>query len=411
MRVARDSVGQRSETVRRANLAAIANQLHLDGSLSRSELVTRTGLTRSAIRALISEFVAAGFVTEERSGPAGTPGRPSPLVIPNPASAVVLGLEISVDSLAAGLIGFGGIQHEMVRVERERSHIGATQVVADLAGLAAPLLARAPAGSTLIGVGVAVVGIVRHADGLVRLAPNLGWHDLPLGQMLAAALGVSVPVTVANDADLGVLAEHRRGVARGIGDVVYLAGEVGVGGGVLLEGRPLRGAEGYGGEIGHLQLNPDGRPCGCGSRGCWETEVGERALLMAAGRPPDGGLVEVDSVLADAAAGDAAALAALQRIGQWLGVGISAVVNAFNPSMVVLGGLFARIYPYVAATIGARLQTAALAAAREHVRVVPAALGSDADVLGAGEIAFEPFLLDPAAWLAPRDGLVHLASA
>jgi len=406
----RDSIGQRSETVRRANLAAIATQLHLDGPLSRSELVARTGLTRSAIRGLIGEFVAAGLVNEERSDSLGAPGRPSPIVTPNGMSAVALGLEISVDSLAAGLIGFAGEVHAAVRVERPRGHLAATEIVADLVEVATPLLRRAEAG-TLMGVGVAVVGIVRRPDGLVRLAPNLGWRDVPLGEMLAQALGIEVPIFVANDADLGVLAEHRRGTARGIEDAFYLAGEVGVGGGALVDGRPMHGAEGYAGEIGHLPVNPEGLDCACGSRGCWETEVGEHALLAAAGRPRDGGPEEVGRLLDAAAAGDPVALAAFQRVGAWLGVGIASIVNTFNPRLVILGGLFARIHPHVIGPITQRLAVRALAASRELVTIVPAALGADTTLLGAAELAFEPFLSDPAAWLAPRDGEVHLASA
>lgn len=407
----RDAIGQRSETVRRANLAAIATQLHLDGPLSRSELVARTGLTRSAIRGLIGEFVASGLVTEERSESLGVPGRPSPIVTPNAMRAVALGLEISVDSLAAGLVGFGGIVHESVRVERPRGHLGAEEIAADLADLASPLIQRATANGALIGIGVAVVGSVRHSDGMVRLAPNLGWRDVPLGQLLAAALGADVPVFVANDADLGVLAEHRRGSARGIGDAVYIAGEVGVGGGVLVDGRAMQGAEGYGGEVGHLPVNPHGRACACGSLGCWETEVGEHALLAAAGRPADGGPEEVGRLLDAASLGDERSLAALQRVGEWLGVGIATIVNAFNPRVVILGGLFARIHPYVIGPLQERLAARALAASRELVSVVPAALGGDTTLLGAAEQAFEPFLSDPAAWLAPRDGEVHLASA
>lgn len=407
----RDAIGQRSETVRRANLAAIATQLHLDGPLSRSELVARTGLTRSAIRGLIGEFVASGLVTEERSESLGLPGRPSPIVTPNAMRAVALGLEISVDSLAAGLIGFGGIVHESVRVERPRGHLAAEEIAADLADLALPLIQMATAAGSLIGIGVAVVGSVRRSDGMVRLAPNLGWRDVPLGELLAVTLGADVPVFVANDADLGVLAEHRRGSARGIGDAVYIAGEVGVGGGVLVDGRAMQGAEGYGGEVGHLPLNPDGRACACGSLGCWETEVGEHALLAAAGRPVDGGPDEVGRLLDAASAGDEHSLAAFQRVGEWLGVGIATIVNAFNPRVVILGGLFARIHPYVIGPLQERLAARALAASRELVSVVPAALGGDTTLLGAAELAFEPFLSDPAAWLAPREGEVHLASA
>jgi len=301
--------------------------------------------------------------------------------------------------------------HRAVRADRPRGHLAADATVADLVELASPLLRQLAPSGNLLGVGVAVVGIVHRSDGVVRLAPNLGWREVPLGQMLTAALGVGVPVHVANEGDLGVLAEHRRGAATDVDDAVYVSGEVGVGGGILLEGRPLRGAEGYAGEIGHLPMNDDGLSCGCGARGCWETEVGERALLLAAGRPADGGRAEVDRVLEDAAAGDERTLAAMRQVGDRLGTGIGAIVNAFNPRVVILGGLFARIYPYVIGPLEQRLGLSTLAASRELVRVVPAALGTDTLLLGAAELAFEPFLTDPAAWLAPRDGLVHLASA
>jgi predicted NBD/HSP70 family sugar kinase len=356
-------------------------------------------------------MVAGGLVSEERPGSLGVPGRPSPLVRPRSDSVVVLALEVSVDSLAAALVGFGGNVHASVRVERPRAHLVADEIVIDLAELAAPLLARLSASTNLIGIGVAVVAIVRRADGLVRLAPNLGWHDVPLAQMLTRALELSVPLTVANDADLGVLAEHRRGAARDVDDAVYIAGEVGVGGGVLVDGRPLRGADGYAGEIGHMPVNPDGSPCRCGSSGCWETEVGERALLSAAGRPADGGPDEVGRLLQDAESGDERALAALRQVGEWLGVGIAAIVNVFNPRVVILGSLFDRIYPHVIRPVEDRLAARGLAASREHVRVVPAALGDESVLLGAAEQAFEPFLEDPAAWLAPRVGEAHLASA
>jgi predicted NBD/HSP70 family sugar kinase len=386
-------------------------QLHLHGSLSRSELVAWTGLTRSAIRGLIGELVAGGLVTEERAESLGAPGRPSPLVRPNDESATVLALEISVDSLAAAVVGFGGTVHHAVRAERPRAHFAPEEIVADLVELSAPLLRGGKERLRLIGVGVAIVGIVRRSDGLVRLAPNLGWRDVPLGSLLAGALDLLPPPVVANDADLGVLAEHRRGAARGYADAVYLAGEVGVGGGILVDGLPLRGAEGYAGEIGHLPVNQAGRECRCGSIGCWETEVGERALLEAAGRPPDGGPDEVEDLLEAANAGDETALAALHRIGEWLGIGIAGIVNTFNPRVVILGSLFDRIHPFVIDTVTAELRARALEASRDLVSVVPAALGGESVLLGAAELAFEPFLSDPAAWLVPRDGDIQLATA
>ena len=401
-RLRRDEVGQRSETVRRSNLSAIVRELHYSGPLTRSELVTRTGLTRSAIRGLIGELAAADVVSEGPSPSVGTPGRPSTVVTPNAERTTVLALDILVDSSAATLVGLGGtiLQHQ--RMDRPRRHFAVDDVVADLAELAGAVRARQTASDDVIGVGVAVVGMVRRSDGFVSMAPNLGWRDVALGARLAEALATTAPIFVANEADLGALAEVRRGVSGTAGDVLFISGEVGVGGGLIVGGEPLTGMTGYGGEIGHMPINPNGLPCRCGSTGCWETEVGEGALLRRAGRPVDGGSAAIDALLRDAAAGLPLALAALDEEGRWLGLGLAGLINVFNPRQIVLGGLIGRIHPFVADKLERELDRQALPGPRDIVRIVPASLGQDAPLLGAAELAFEPFLSDPGAWIGPR---------
>lgn len=408
-------LGQRSETVRRANLSAIVRELHERGPLSRSKLVTRTGLTRSAIHGLIVELVTAGLVSEERAAPLGTPGRPSTVVRPNPEDAVVLALEIAVDSLAVAIVGLGGDVLELVRVGRPAEHTSVDQIAIDLGDLATLILARRSGLDRPVGIGVAIVGLVRRVDGCVAMAPNLGWKDVPLGQRLGEVfgevLGGDVPITVANDADLGAFAEVRRGSARGAANILFICGEVGVGGGLVVDGKPITGAAGYAGEVGHIPVNPTGAPCRCGSVGCWETEIGVHALLRNAGHPADGGLVEVDAVLREAAGGDPTSLAALEQVARWVGFGLAGLINVFNPRLVVLGGLLGRIHPYVGDVVDRELDRLTLPAPRRLVRVVPGSLGADAPLIGAAELAFEPLLADPAAWMGPRDDLADLASA
>jgi predicted NBD/HSP70 family sugar kinase len=409
--IGRDEIGQRSETVRRVNLSAIVREIHACGPLSRSELVARTGLTRSAIRSLIGELALAGLVSEERAVSLGTPGRPSPLVRLNPAGAVVLALDIAVDSMAVAVVGLGGEVLDQIRVEQPRGHSSVEQVVARLVELTRAVLARRPASEPLVGIGVAVAGLVRRTDGLVWMAPNLGWHDVPLGERLRGALAVSVPISIANEAELGAVAEHRRGAAVGIDDVLFLYGQVGVGGGLIVDGRPLTGAAGYGGEVGHMPVNPTGATCRCGSVGCWETEIGEDVLLVRAGHPAGGGRRVVDAVLREAADGSDTAQAALDHVGRWLGLGLAGLVNLLNPRLIVLGGRFGRIYPFVIGSLEAELDRRALAAPRTLVRVVPSTLADDAPLLGAAELAFAPLLADPATWVAPHHALSELASA
>ena len=410
----RDELGHRSETVRRANLSAILRALHGSGPLSRSDLVSRTGLTRSAIRALTGELVAGDLAREGPAALDGTPGRPSPLVRVDPHGAVVVALEIAVDSLAAATVGLGGEVFDHLRVDLPRRRTDVNDIATALAGLAAAVRADLPAGDLIVGVGVAIVGVVRRSDGMVSMAPNLGWRDEPLGERLTAALGPlgsSVPVHFANESDLAVLAESRRGVARTFQDVVMVWGSIGVGGGLIVGGAPLTGAAGYSGELGHIPVNPDGLSCRCGSTGCWETEVGIGAVLRRAGYPPEGGMEAFRSVLEEAGAGSSRALEAFAETGRWLGIGLAGIINVLNPGLVILGGQLVRSYPFVRSALEAELDRRVLRASRQIVRVVPATLGLDAPLLGAAELAFEPLLTDPAAWLRPRTAMADLATA
>jgi predicted NBD/HSP70 family sugar kinase len=220
--------------------------------------------------------------------------------------------------------------------------------------------------------------------------------------MLTARLGLDIPVAVGNDANLGALAECRRGVAVSRADIIYLAGEIGVGTGVISRGRALTGAGGYAGEAGHMVVNPRGRRCRCGARGCWETEIGEEALLTAAGRPGGGGHAAVLDVLCAAANGHRAEARAVRSVGGWLGLGVGNLVNLFDPEMVIFGGVLRHVFPAVEPIVRRHLAAVALAAPREHLDLVVPGLGEDSVLLGAAELAFTPLLDDPLATLAAR---------
>jgi predicted NBD/HSP70 family sugar kinase len=202
-------------------------------------------------------------------------------------------------------------------------------------------------------------------------------------------------VSVRNDADLGVLAEQVRGSARDSSTVVYLAGDIGVGGGVFVDGRPLVGAGGYGGEVGHMRVNPQGHTCRCGARGCWETEIGFAALTRAAGTSASGGL---GALIDGAERGDPEVIAAFASVADWLGMGLVNLVNTLNPQSIVLGGHLGVVYAVAGDRVLAQLATA-LPAARDLVRITSSELGGDAPLIGASELAFSALLEDPVGML------------
>jgi predicted NBD/HSP70 family sugar kinase len=372
--------------------------VHLRGPTSRAELTAQLGLNRSTIGALTTDLAAAGLVREERPRDHGRAGRPSLVVQPESERVYVYAFSIEVDRVVAARIGLGGVVLDRRETSRPRGERPAPKVVAPLAEFVRETEKQQPDDCVVIGCGAAVTAIVRQDDGAIRLGSDLGWAEEPLGTALAEALagarGADVPLAVRNGADLAALAEHLRGAAVGCDNVVYLHGDGGVGGGIIAAGRPVTGHGGYGGEVGHIVVNPQGRPCGCGSRGCWETEVGEHALIRAAGR--DGtGRGAVAAVVDAAGRGDAMAQAALRQVGDWIGFGVANLVNIFNPEMVIFGGTLRGVYLASAAQVRTRLNKTSLPALREHVRLRTPTLGDDAMLIGAAELAFERLLAGP----------------
>lgn len=399
-------LGVRASGLRRHNLSTILEHLHLNGSASRSELCSATGLNRSTIADLVQELAAAGFVLEDGVSISTGPGRPSPIVHVRPGGATVVAVELAVDSVAVATVGLGGHVYGQVRAELppgESSPSGSIQRVADLAR---PLLADLPDDAVIVGTGAGVVGLTRRSDGFVHLAPNLGWEDVPVGAMLAEALDQPIErVRVANEADLGVLGEHRRGAGRGADNLIFVSGEVGIGAGLILGGRPLLGSAGYAGEAGHMLVNPQGLPCQCGSRGCWETEAGETALLQRARMAPEPSRLAAVDVLVDRlAAGDRQAQAALAETAWWLGIGVGNLLNLFNPDVVVLGGNYHRLFNYLEGTMTAAVRERALAASLEIARIVPSQLEPSAGLMGAAELFMSEVIADPGSQWTPVAG-------
>jgi predicted NBD/HSP70 family sugar kinase len=381
--------GARPDDARRHNTTAVLARLHTSGPCTRAVLAAELGLNRSTIKSVVDALAESGLVSERLPSRRSGAGRPSLLVLPNAHAAAVLAVDIRVDRVAMAVVGLGGENLGRVGWRLPRGTARPSEVLVRVIESAAVLLGelRTP----LVGAGVSVPGVVRRSDGLVREAPHLRWRDVPLGEQLAA--GLEVPVSVGNDAELGALAEQTRGVARGAANLVFVECDIGVGGGVISGGIPLRGTEGYLGELGHMVVNPDGQPCHCGSRGCWETEVGTPALCRAVGLAEDVSRGELNAALRELAGDPERALERLSGFAGWLGLGLVNVVNLLAPGLVVLGDPLGSLPAPVLDRVRERVQRDSLVSrAAGGVGVVRAALGRDASLIGAAELAFAPVL-------------------
>ncbi|GAB2949509.1 ROK family protein [Nonomuraea fastidiosa] len=390
------------EQLRQRNLSEVLRRVHKEGAVSRAALSRWMGLNRSTIMDLTAELAAAGLVREGVPDRRGRAGRPSIVVMPEQESLYGLAFDVAVDRLIAARVGLGGRVLARREAVRARAGVDLEDVVGVLAAFGRELVAEAGPDALCVGIGASYCGLIRRADGTVRYGPHLGWVDQAFGPELAAGLGLGLPVEVGNEAHLGAVAEHVRGAGRDVDNLIYLHGDVGVGGGIIVGGRLLDGDGGYGCELGHMLVNPfDGRPCLCGSRGCLEAEVGEEALLGYAGRAGElFGREGIRAVVALAATGDARAQDALDRVGDWLGVGIVNLINLFNPALVVFGGMLRDVYPGAAPRVRERVDAHVLPVSRERVRLAVTALGDDTTLAGAAELAFANLLENPLDTLA-----------
>lgn len=387
------------------------------GPRSRSQLASDLGLTRAAASRLVGQLEQQGLVREGQRQRGG-PGRPGISVELDGHRICGVGAEVNVDHVSVIAVDLAGSVVSESRRGLDTRRRGPEGVVEELTGMLARTLADVEVhGAVTTGITVGVAGLVDAETQSVALAPNLAWADLPLAALLRdrlrAAAGAGPadalpPVRLDNESNLAAIAEIDR-TDPDRADMLLLFGEVGVGGGLVASGRLLRGRRGFAGEIGHMTVDPQGRRCACGRVGCWETLIGLRALLDAATDPDDPvrdpslPLEERLATLAGRARlGDARTLAALRKVGGWLGRGAAMLTNALNPGTIVLSGYFAVLGEWLRPPVEEQLMSGVLAPHAGGTRVVLSTLGPTAAARGAALVSLEPVFDDPA--VVPRRG-------
>jgi predicted NBD/HSP70 family sugar kinase len=416
-RHARDApVRQRS--LRTHNLGLVLRHVATSARpVSRADVAAATGLTKATVSTLVDELLAGSLLAEVDPAPRTGAGRPAVglrLASQGPAG---LGLEINIDYLAACVVDLTGRERhrELLRGDlRGRSPAAILDDVADLARAA--MAAAKTEELAVAGVALAAPGLI--ADGVVRLAPNLDWRDLDVRGLLVER-GLPDDLTVDNEANLAAIGElHARSdidPAAARASFLYISGEIGVGAGVVLGGELHRGARGFGGELGHVTIRPDGTLCRCGARGCLEAYANQEALLRYAGLTESApstalgnGVEDAGSPLGDggvarlaalARAGAHPALMALEQAGSALGVATADVVNLLDVDMIVLGGIYAPLAPWLVEPIQREINERVMAAAWAPVTVEASLLGASATVVGAAGSVVRSIRDAPAAWL------------
>ncbi|MEV4106106.1 ROK family transcriptional regulator [Nonomuraea sp. NPDC049695] len=388
----------RQENLRTLNLELVFRHIvSAAGPISRTELATLTGLTRPTITRIAEELLAGHLITEAGLSHNGRAGRPRVGLTLSEKGPAGLGLDIRADGLAACVVDLTGTVRHMAFDPATYSGRGAPDVVAHLARMArAAIDAIVAEDLTVVTATLAVPGPVQA--GTVQSAPELGWRGVDAQALLRAALHpVDLPITVENEANLAALGELYASDNR-LDSFVYVSGGLGIGAGIVLDGRLMRGARGWSGELGHVAVYPDGDACPCGSRGCLEAYASLQAILgdeaAPAGTTPDA------AVTGRAEAGDPATIAALDTAGTALGIALADMLNILDIDTVLLGGSFALLASWLTANARAEIDRRVLTAAWAPITVRPALLGPDAAVIGAALTSIDQIRRHPTAWLA-----------
>lgn len=376
-------MNHRVESLRAQGALAMLRCAHRFPGITRAEAAARLGLSSGSAAGIMGRLRAARLLAEAPAPQTGGRGRPTAVLVPHPEGPLVAVVDISHATWAVSTAAIGGALNPAAA----HRHLGSP------AEVVLPAVRDALAalhGPRLRAVGVAIPGTV-HGHTVLE-ATNLRWHGVDLRGL------TDLPLAVGNDASLAGVAEALRGAARDASVALHLTVEVGVGGVLIVDGRPVLGAAGAGGEFGHLPFGDPGRHCPCGAWGCWDLEVDGRAMARHAGRrAPADPRAYAERTIAAALAGDAGAAAVCRATATALGRGIGALLNAVDPAVVTLGGLGADLLSVAGAALHAGVRRGAMAWRRDDLPpVLPAALGSGGPAIGAAESAMALVLTEHA---------------
>lgn len=396
---AASSSGVRAQTLRATNLSlALKNILKNPGSTSRSSIAGTTGTTRATASRLVDELVSANIVEEFEPTAEYGRGRPPVFLAPKPLTVLALGLEVSVSYLSARLIDLTGETISEKMVFDDFADSNPPEVMTRLSKLARQVMPKNLSDAIFVGSGLAIPGIVSKTH--LHIAPNLGWHNLSQAELLAPLAEFNVQV-VRNEADLGAyaVAMPKPGVPDGPASFIYVSGEVGIGGGIIINHQSLPGTHGWSGEIGHISTDPNGPSCRCGSNGCLEAYIGQRSLLERSRLPKT---ASYEDLLLAAKDAKSPAHQALKEGGLALGRALATVINLLDIPTVVIGGSVAKIAPVLKPIALDEMKIRVLQSKWLQPEIIIADESSQFATQGAAHMVLQKLVENPLYWTHSR---------
>ncbi|WP_142828160.1 ROK family transcriptional regulator [Planococcus soli] len=355
------------------NKSIILNKIRKDGPISRAQIARETNLTPPTVSSNVKELIEEKIVEESDIGQSQGGRKPTMLMINNQAFSII-GVDAGPESIECIVADLAG---NVLKRSKTKLQLPITNEEF-IAALNSTIKKVLETDKQVVGIGVAMHGVVEVETGTSLYAPNLGLSNIPIKQQLEQAFGMEVKVE--NDARAMALGEYWFGDHGELESMLAVNIGSGVGAGLIIEGKLYHGASDIAGEIGHMTIDLHGETCECGNQGCLQTFVTGPAIARKA---PGNHLLTAENVFEQAISGNEEFAAILKESGRAMGVGLTNLIHIVNPEKIVLGGGVSKAEKFILPAIRETIRTSALTPAASQTTVEVSKLGDDATLIGA----------------------------
>lgn len=374
--------------VKKGNKSIVLEIIKNKSPISRADIASLTNLNKGTVSSLVNELISENLIYEKGPGES-TGGRRPIMLLFNASAGYSIGIDIGVNYILGILTD---LQGEIILEKKISVHqLGYSEMMEQVIDIISYLKKNIPESRYgLIGIGIGVPGIV-HKNGTVLIAPNLNWKNAPLKEMIEDQF--HVPVMIENEANAGAYGEKIFGAGQTSDNIVYVSAGIGIGVGLIIDGHLYQGNKGFAGEMGHMTINANGEKCRCGNIGCWELYASEQALIQKA---LESGIAReqasLESLIEKAHHSDPAAIKLFTEVGKMLGVGITNIINTFNPQQIIIGNRMASAEQWLREAVEQTIKENLLWFFQDNLSLEFSHLSSYSTSLGMTAFSIENFL-------------------
>lgn len=378
--------------VKKINRSIVLDTIEKKGPVSRAQISKITGLNKATVSTMVSVLINKSFVYE--IGPGQSSGGRKPIMLYfNNHAGYSIGIDLGVNYILAILTDLKGAIIE--EINEPLYNKDKSSVLEQIHNIISTLISKSPSSPHgIIGIGIGVPGIVDENEKIL-FAPNLGWNQVDLKKTLENEL--SIPVSIMNEANAGAHGEHLYGAGKSINNLVYISIGIGIGTGIIINNNLYTGATGISGEMGHFTIEANGKKCPCGNRGCWELYASESVLLEEIEKInvfKSKKEINIENIISEARNGNQYILQILNKIGEYIGIGLTNAINTFNPEMVIIGNRLSRFENWLINQINSTLKERLSTFHQNSTSIKFSKMGYYSCALGASSHTISIFLSD-----------------